>query len=175
MARRSSRVRFVRPAPKTKMWIGAGVGTTVITASAVQLISSLFAGSLLLRPFTILRTRMLISYELDQFVTGESTFGAYGRIVITDAASAIGATAVPDPGLTTGNPEADWFVSQPCHAIVDNASSVGFQNGPQIQYVVDSKAMRKVGPDDDVVGMFSEENGKGAFLTTMGRVLIQLH
>ena len=173
MARRRS--RFVRPAPKTKMWIGWGVGTVVITASAVQLIASYSAGALLLRPFTILRTRGLISYESDQSATGEATIGTLGEIVVTDAATAIGATAIPDPGNLAGNPEADWFINQQVHMSYDLATAVGFQSGIANQYMLDSKAMRKVGPDDDAVIMFSEENGKGAFLTTGGRQLIQLH
>ena len=56
MARRVARARFVRPAPRTKMWIGAGVGITTALGSTTQLISLLSAGALLLRPFTILRT-----------------------------------------------------------------------------------------------------------------------
>ena len=173
MARRRS--RFVRPAPKTVMWIGAGVGTTTIVASSVQLIGQLAAGALLLRPFTILRTRQQILYTSDQAAVTQKTQGDYGRIVVTDTASAIGATAIPDPSSIDGDPEADWYVHQPCMVQFDFLSSVGFHPNAGVQYTIDSKAMRKVGPDDDVVSMFSETDGDGGFLTTRGRMLIQLH
>jgi len=41
--------------------------------------------------------------------------------------------------------------------------------------VIDSKAMRKVGPNQDIAGMFSSESNAGALLTIQGRLLIQLH
>ena len=42
-------------------------------------------------------------------------------------------------------------------------------------YVIDSKAMRKVGIDDDAVSLFSMRPAVGAFLQIEGRQLIQLH
>ena len=175
MARRTARARFVRPAPKTKMWIGAGVGSTTIVASSVQLISLLSAGALALRPFTVLRTRMLITYRSDQLAADEVTFGSYGRIVVSDQASAAGAASIPDPGTIAGDPDADWFVHQPVFQAFDAASATGLTWGLSQQYVIDSKAMRKVGPNEDEVAMFSEEGGFGGVLVTQGRSLIQLH
>ena len=175
MARRHTR-GFVRPAPRTKMWIGAGVGRTVIVASAKSLISTLSAGALLLRPFTILRTRQLVSWFTDQEAADEGPFGAYGKIVVTEQASSVGVTAVPSPGTIAGTPEADWFVHQNVWTqfVVIGAISASVVSSPN-SYEVDSKAMRKVGPEDDVVSMFQEEAGVGGFLTTQGRMLIQLH
>jgi len=175
MARRRGSSRFIRPSPKTKMWIGGGVGLTVITASSEVAVAALSAGALLLRPFTILRTRLLIAFGSDQAAAGESPEGTYGEIVVTDSAAAIGTTAIPDPSSTDGNPEADWYVVQECVSRFDFLSSVGFQSNGIQQYIVDSKAMRKVGPDDDVVSKFSETGGFGARLWVRGRQLIQLH
>ena len=132
MARRTARVRFARPAPKTKMWIGAGVGEQTITGSAVQLLFSLSAGALLLRPFTVLRSRMLVCYESDQKATTERSFGAFGVIVVIDQATAIGATAVPDPGTIGGDPEADWFIHQTVATSLVHQTNVGFD--PRAQY-----------------------------------------
>ena len=157
------------------MWIGSGIGDLVVLASAKVLVSSLSAGALGLRPFTILRTRMQVVYESDQSGATERSFGSYGRIVVTDTASALGPTAVPDPGATTGDPDADWFVHQTVMANFDFVSGVGFHPVAFHSWTVDSKAMRKVGPNDDVVAMFKEENAVGGVLTTMGRTLIQLH
>jgi len=177
MARRTrSHTRFVRPAPKTKVWIGGGVGQTTIVATTVQLIQSLSAGALLLRPFTILRSRLLINFESDQAAVTERAFGTFGSIVVSDQAVAAGAASIPDPGTIAGDPDADWFVSQAVQATFGFLSSVGFHPqsaGPG--YVIDSKAMRKVGPNQDIAGMFSSESNAGALLTIQGRLLIQLH
>ncbi len=175
MARRTARSRFTRPPPRTKMWIGEGVGSTAIAASAVSVIGTLSAGADLLRPFTVLRTRMDASLLTDQNAQTETMFGTLGEIVVTDAASAIGVTAIPDPSVITGNPEADWFLSQPMWQQLRFGSSIGFEQVAGPRYVIDSKAMRKVGPDDDLVLVFSNDTAVGGLLITMGRQLIQLH
>ena len=54
-------------------------------------------------------------------------------------------------------------------------SSVGFEGNIQTQYVIDSKAMRKVGSDDDLALVAAQETASGAVLVTNGRQLIQLH
>ena len=177
MARRRS--RFIRPAPRTKMWIGSGVGGTAVAANAKALVSILSAGALLLRPFTILRTHMLISARSDQFTAIESVRASYGEIVVTDTAAAIGATAVPDPSGISGDPEADWYVWQAIDfqffIDINGTDGIGVDGSNGVTYVVDSKAMRKVGPDDDVVAMISNESAVGFSLGTNGRQLIQLH
>ena len=173
MARRT---RFVRPAPRTKMWIGAGVGSTTIVASADQVIFTYSAAVLTLRPFTILRTRMTCSFESDQSTAAERPEGDFGIIVVTETAAALGTTAIPDPSSTDGNPEADWFVHQPMMTTIQVSGTPGVAWSPAASYyTIDSKAMRKVGPDDDAVGIFSETSGSGAVLISRGRQLIQLH
>ena len=170
MARRHSS-RFIRPAKKTKIWIGTNVGETVITASTKHLVSVLGAGALLLRPFTILRTHMEILYVTDTTTATETLFGQYGRMVVTDTASGIGVTAVPSP---SDEPEADWFVHQLMSGRQQFADASGFGMAGH-HYFIDSKAMRKVGPDDDVVGVFDQVSATGALLIIQGRALIQLH
>ena len=173
MARRTR--GFTRPAPRTKIWIGSGIGSLTIVGSSTVIVSSLSAAALLLRPFTVLRTRMLIGFESDQQVISEIPQGSYGKIVVTKEASDAGAASIPDPSTSDGDPDADWFVHQECLQSFLCASDVGIATNAAAQYVVDSKAMRKVGPNDDLVAMFSETSGVGAILTTRGRQLIQLH
>jgi len=174
MARRFTRGRFTRPAPKTKMWIGAGVGRTTIIASAKAVVGTLNAAALLLRPFTILRTRMVIGFTTDQEAADEGPFGAYAHLIVTDTAAALGVTAIPDPSDQV-NPEADWHVYQPVMTQFVTTAGGGISLTAPNNWTVDSKAMRKVGPDDDIAIMFSEDGGVGAFLWTYGRILIQLH
>ncbi len=169
------RSRFVRPPERTKIWIGAGVGSVVLVASTKQLLGTLSAGALLLRPFTILRTRMELRISSDQSSATERCFGDFGRIVVTDTASGIGVTAVPNPGSQTGDPDADWFVHQSMSVDSINGTNVGFDGAAGANYIVDSKAMRKVGPNDDIVSMFMTEAAFGGNIITHGRMLIQLH
>ena len=172
MARRHA--RFVRPNPRTKMWIGAGVGDETLSGSTLTFSSSYSAGALLLRPFTILRTRMDILFYSDQEAADETYHGTYGEVIVTDAAVAVGVTALPNPSGVSGDPEQDWFVWQAMsgRAVV---TAVGNEGLAGWHYVIDSKAMRKVGPSDDSVTMIDMEGAAGARIVTNGRQLIQLH
>ena len=106
MARR--RHNFVRSAPRTKMWIGAGIGPgAALAGSTTTLFASLSAAALLLRPFTVLRTRIELLFESDQQSASERPSGLFGQIVVSDSAAAAGAASIPSP---LANPEADWFV-----------------------------------------------------------------
>ncbi len=173
MARRR-RSTFVRPPERTKMWIGIGVGISTITGNAAQLLAVLNAGALALRPFTVLRTHLDILFGSDQNAATERAQAALGLTVVTDVASAIGVTAVPDPSSISGDPDADWFAWQSFANFLLVGSSVGFVNDGE-PYTIDSKAMRKVGPNDDMVMVSSSDTAVGAFLATQGRMLIQLH
>ncbi len=176
MARRVTRARVPVRAPKrTTMWLGSGVGLTVIAASSSAVISTLSGGALLQRPFTILRTRMELWFSSDQSAASEDPQGDFGMMVVTDTAAALGITAVPNPSSVDGDPEADWFVHQPVASAFLKMDATGIQESILSRFTVDSKAMRKVGPDDDIVGVFSETGGHGAVLYTRGRMLVQLH
>ena len=172
MARRRSVSRFVRPAPKTKMWIGTGntVGTIVgVTPLHYALLN---AAALLLRPFTILRTRMIVSLQSDQAAVSESPQGGFGAIVTTEQATDVGITALPDP---VADPDSDWFIYQGWSTTFEFLSSVGFHPSAETQYLVDSKAMRKVGINDQMSFIVANRVAVGALIKTEGRMLIQLH
>jgi len=175
MARRGHS-RFIRPAPRTKMWVGHGVGNDTVVASTLTLLGSLSASVLLLRPFTILRTHLEVYYRSDQITATETIFGTLADLVVTETAAALGVTALPNPSPLTGDPEQDWYLYQNVESQFNFASGVGFQGDSMgVHYGIDSKAMRKVGPNDDVVLLFDQEAAVGAEVTTMGRQLIQLH
>ena len=171
MARRQHVVS--RSGQKRQMiWVGANVSDTTLVASGNAMLTSLNAAALALRPFTIVRTHLLISFGSDQNTATEKPFGQYGRIVVKETASAVGVTAIPTPGTET---DADWFVWQGlCHSL-QFTSGVGIQNPADNQYVVDSKAMRKVGTDDDLVSVVQLSAAFGAEIVVRGRYLIKLH
>ena len=175
MARRVQRSRFVRPAPRTKMWIGAGVGRQTLTQSASTLLSVLGASALALRPFTVLRTHVEVLWSSDQAAVTEVPFGSYGWMVVSEAAAGVGITAIPNPSGIDGDPDADWFVWQAMSTKFEFLSSVGFDGSSGSRYVIDSKAMRKVGADDQIVVLVDVQAAGGVDLVTNGRQLIQLH
>ena len=121
MARRAT--RFVRPRKSTKVWLGAGIAATSLSASTAILFSSLTSGALALRPFTILRTRLILSVTSDQLSASEFAQGAYTHQVVTDSAVAAGIASIPTPLSET---EADYYVYQPWISNFLLATGVGF-------------------------------------------------
>ncbi len=173
MARRISRGRgFIRPAPKTKIWAGNNLSLITLATSAKTLVAEMSAGFLALRPFTILRTRTVITFRTDQLTGSESPTGALGMIIVKEIAVNIGVTATPGPRT---DPDSDWFVYQGMTAPFLFSDATGWGDSGTMQYVVDSKAMRKVGPDDDIATIVELDAAGGAFLNCEGRILIQLH
>ena len=169
MARRT---HLVRSAPRTSIWIGAGISAVTTTAMAT-LIASLNAAALALRPFTIVRTRMKIHYVSDQNAASEATQAAFGIQVVTEVAATAGAGSVPTP-IT--EPDADYFVYEPLFSDFDFIDATGFQqNANTNTTTVDSKAMRKVDVDDDVVFTLEQRNVLGTIISLEGRMLIKLH
>ncbi len=88
---------------------------------------------------TLVRTRGILSVSSDQSASQEEQTGALGMIRITDAAAAIGITAIPAP-VTDGDDDG-WLVWQP----FSQRSSLDI-NGAiySHQYTIDSKAQRIV-------------------------------
>jgi len=172
MARRHG--RFIRPPSRTKMWIGAGVASANVAASSAVLFGSLNAAALLLRPFTILRTHLQVMFTSDQQALGENPFGAFGIIVVSDSAVAAGVASVPTP---ISEPTADFFVYQGLQSQFIIGDATGFMEhiGDSVGYTIDSKAMRKVGHDDEVAMIFELRSAVGALVGVEGRMLVALH
>ncbi len=172
MARR--RTSFVRPAPRSMVWIGTNSIETAVGASSAVLLISLNAAALAIRPFTIVRTRLVLHYQSDQATASEFTRAVYSMQVVTASASTAGIASLPTP-IT--EPNSDYFVYQP---LIQNnviASAIGFTEavGQGRYWTVDSKAMRKVGQDDDVVGVVESAEALGWRMAAVGRMLVKLH
>ena len=164
--------RFVRPAPKTKIWIGAGIAEVTLVSNAEALVAVYSAAILAFRPFTILRTRLEINFRSDQVGSTEVPTGVYGEIIVKETATGIGVTALPG---TITDPEADWYVYQGMTCAFEVVTAAGFMTPAGSSWTVDSKAMRKVGPTDDLAACFQMRNVGGGLLNVEGRQLIQLH
>ncbi len=173
MARRISRPILTRT-KRGLVWAGLFPSTapTAVGTNGVILLGSLNAVALALRPFTIVRTRGFFHWNTDQLVAGEIPFGAAGLQVVTDSAAAIGITAVPTPVAETN---ADYFVYQGLVSEISFNSAIGFDAHAGRVFEFDSKAMRKVGTDDDVaITVENESSTSGAEITMGGRMLLKL-
>ena len=170
-----ARKRFFRGGRQVRetMWITLdATSTNFASASSAALILSLNAGGLALRPFTIVRTRGNWIVRSDQNAVTEFYQVGLGVAVVSEQASAIGVTAVPTPFTDLGS---DLFMVHQIQAgAIQVASAVGFQNIQSVDY--DSKAMRKVNDDQDVVVLLETSSvSLGATVLHGGRMLIKLH
>jgi len=175
MARpRRSFIRSGRAVRET-MWVGVGeTNSTIAASSTALLINSGSAGLLALRPFTVVRTRGILAFRSDQTGVSEAFHAALGYSVVTDQASAIGITAVPTPYTDIGSDM--FYVHQFFSGRFEFVTGVGFH--PQSMQVkeYDSKAMRRVNDDSDVVTVLETSSlSSGINIYHAARFLIKLH
>ncbi len=132
---------------------------------------SLNAAALAMRPFTIVRQHYELYVISDQAAAIEQQMGAFGVAVVSDQASAIGVTAVPTPITDLGS---DLWVTH--QIFMGDASTITDRSIPGARYSVDSKAMRRVNNDQDVVIVAElDTQGQGFILFAGGRFLVKLH
>ena len=163
---------FVRTQKRVPSWFFVDIGPTTIGADASSLIGSLNATALLARPFTIVRTHLMFHVESDQSVASESPVGALGMMIVSDEAIAAGSSAIPDP---VADSDAPWYVWQPFQVQFELGDATGFTTNGGRQYMIDSKAMRKVGNNEDIAFVLEEIDTFGVIIRLLGRFLIKLH
>jgi len=172
--RRNARGRIGQRSDRQPVWFFIRVSTTAVAGGSTAVLLSTFnAAALLLRPFTIIRTHLLLQMSTDQSIASELFVGAYGMQVVTEQAAAAGIASVPTPISET---DADFFVYQP---VIDSflfADATGIVEPSGIQYSIDSKAMRKVGINEDLSTTIESTSGSdGGLITVIGRMLVKLH
>ncbi len=174
VSRRGGRVFRGGRMVRESSWVSIPAVATTLTGGGAGLIRSSSAGVDLLRPFTIVRTRIHLGLQSDQLVATEDQVCGYGACVVTDQASAIGVTAIPTP--ITDQDSDVWFLWQAITASYEFQSAVGTNPNFQTQMTVDSRAMRKVDDGEDVI-FVAEAAGisDGFTLIDFGRMLIKLH
>ncbi len=155
---------------RTMVWFGLDLPQTTIAANTKVLVLALNAAELAMRPFTIVRSRWLVNFESDQTVSSEKPAGAIGGIVTSDQAST--ASVIPGP---VSDPDGDWFVWEPLIAGFLFADATGFVDPSGYVAKIDSKAMRKVGLNEDVRIMVENGEAFGAIVNIQGRMLVKLH
>jgi len=153
-------------------WIAAGGWTNItMTTSGGTILFSLDAVGLALRPFTVIRSHFELLLISDQAAAIEVQLGAIGVCVVSDQASAIGITAVPTP-ITDA--ESDLWQTHQFYAADESNLTDRTKNGTHMS--VDSKAMRKVNADEDLLTVVEmDTTGNGQILSVAVRQLIKLH
>jgi len=172
MARQFTRtIRGVPRSVRQNTWININLVETVVAGSASVLLVSLNAAALALRPFTVVRSRMLIQFDSDQGAATETPHAAFGEIVVSEQASAQGALSIPNP---ISDADAPWFVWQPLLSHIDFFSAASVIDVSR-HFTVDSKSMRKVGINEDIVGQIQTGSADGVSISIVGRHLLKLH
>ncbi len=176
MARKSGHIiRGGRTIRRTSMWLfGTPVATSLGAASTAVIQNALNAAALALRPFTIVRTRGTFHLQSDQQAVTEFYQASIGMAVVSDQANAIGVTAVPTPETDRGSDL--FFVYETLESQFLFLSAIGAISPTGVRKDWDSKAMRKVNDDEQVL-LVAETSAIsiGAIVATSFRTLIKLH
>ena len=174
MARKSGFVRRSGVMRRETEWISIPFFSNVLASSTTASLSaSLNAAGLALRPFTVVRLRGQLQCVSDQSAATEQYIGSIGAAVVSDQATAIGVTAVPTPATDLASDL--WFMHEIWIGSIDFSDATGiFSDHPS--RAVDSKAMRKVNGDQDLV-ICTEAGlgGSGVTVAFAGRFLVKLH
>ena len=153
-------------------WIGIGANTASVDSTAV-LMSSLNAAALALRPFTIVRTYLEVLLRNDDLAADETVIAAIGMAVVSDQATAVGVTAVSTPTNDIGSDL--FYLHQGMMNRVGGITDVG-NFLPGKHYSIESKAMRKVNNDSDIILVVEgDASQSGGVISVMGRFLIKEH
>jgi len=175
MARRHfNTTRSFRRSRRESQWLEVVPATNTLAAASTAVLSqSLDSAEKALRPFTVIRTRILWFVRSDQFATTENFSCAFGMAIVSDQAVAIGVTAVPTPD--TDRSSDLFFAFDDVAGRLARASDVGFRE-LGTQRIIDSKAMRKVEEGNDlIIVQESTAISAGVESYVAGRVLIKLH
>ncbi len=173
MARQFTRGRGRLGSPRLTSWIGLpATSVTLAAASTATLMLSLNAAALATRPWTVIRTHMFWQVRSDQTGASEDYGASLGLAVVSDQALAIGVTAIPTPETDRGSDL--FFVHSSLYSRFEFVSGVGFHPASGIREKVDSKAMRKVNDDQDlVIVVETPANVASASINLAGRMLIK--
>ena len=156
-------------------WFSIDATSTNHSAAGGTILNTMTAVELAKRPFTVVRTHLELQIQSDQTAASELQLGAIGLCVVSDQAVGIGVTAVPTP-VTDADSDL-WFLHQWIMSSFLFASGVGLEEPNTRRYSIDSKAMRKVNDDEQVI-IVAELNGaisSGFNIEVAGRLMIKEH
>jgi len=168
--RRSGFSPRIRSPKRIAIWAFVDVSETAIAAGAAVLLGTGNAALNALRPFTIVRSRGII------FVSDATgvALSVYAEEVIDETQATGGIGVIPTP--VTESDSSEFYVYQPVATTgyqVAGAGAADIFSGKTFMY--DSKAMRKVGPDETTASVIENTSANALSVTVFGRFLIKLH
>ena len=160
---------FTRGARRKSLWLQFAPVLQAGVANGGNIIFSLNAAALALRPFTIVRSHFSTMITSDQAAANENQIAGFGLAVVSDEAVAVGVTAVPTPLAQLGS--SLWFLNQLLFS--EETAATDLSIGPEVMHL-DSKAMRKVEVGSDIIVVAEASTiGGGMDLFVGGRILIK--
>ncbi len=170
----SRRAPYVGPRRQSN-WLASAdvVGFTAMAAAAVRLDQSFSQAQIQAQgPLTITRTVGWIHIFSDQQVATEAPFGALGMMVVREAARVAGIGSLPTP--ITDEFDDGFFLHIPIISVLQFSSALGFTEGGRT-FHFDSRAQRKVTPDDAIVVTVENASVSDGFrYVTKFRMLVKL-
>jgi len=122
---------------------------------------------------TVIRTRGQFGIASDQKGADEDQFGAFGIAIVTQQAVSVGITAIPHP--VTDAAWGGWMVHRYFSQQFVFVSAVGFHPQFMMEYVIDSKAMRKLDEDERLVVVVENIGAEGFNIQNSERILTKVH
>ena len=149
-------------------WSGlAAQGYVGVADAGATLVSSISFAEVA----TLIRHRGTISLQVTTPGADEDIVGAFGMGMVSSEALAVGVTAMPEP--FSDSDWGGWMVWQPFAHHWEFQSGIGVLRADW-EYIIDSKAMRKVGPNTALVTIVESFTGAFQIAETV-RSLLLLH
>ncbi len=168
--RRSFPTRARAPKRKT-IWVGTADQSVITVAGGASVIISSFApDALSILAATVVRVRGFAIFFPSAFGADLNYSGAYGLGIVSDEALAAGAASIPRP--FDDDDWTGWLVHGYFAGHLEFQSAVGETQLP-FGYHIDSKAMRKVRPNEALVWMVESQVG-AVTVNIQARVLMML-
>ncbi len=165
---RARRTFAPRQSARLTQWIGpADQGFVNVSSGG----STLLANTSLEEPVTVMRTRGEIALRAQAVSVDLNIVGAFGMCVVSAEAVVAGITAIPTP--FTDADWGGWFVWRSFSRRVEFNDATGVNLDAAWHFEIDSKAMRKITPNDVIV-LIAESQGGAFTISTPVRMLIKL-
>jgi len=164
---RSNRFAQSRSRPN-RAWAGVSDTGNNIAGSTKVLLGSIALSNSNIDE-TVLRFVGDMWVRSDQVVATEQQIGAFGMIVVSDAAVAAGAASIPGPIADIGDD--GWFVFVPFVQQFVFADATGFVPNGDTRYHFDFKSKRIVQEGEKIALMFENIAGQGLSVSIIARLL----
>ena len=152
---------------RKSQWIGPAEQAYITVASAG---ATLIEFASFEEPLTVVRTRGFVSIKPASPTADIEIIGAFGLGIVSTEAFTAGVASMPEP--FTDADWSGWYVWRSFAYDFEFNDATGI-NYPTWNFELDSKAMRKIGPNETIVGI--AESFSGAFnISANTRSLVKL-